>query len=68
MQPDFVYVMDGNDIAILEEPEHLNWYHYGKRWNDKFNRVVGVVHTNYLEYIKTKKNKALQVFLVIFRL
>ena len=34
----------------------------------KFNRVVGVVHTNYLEYIKTEKNKALQVFLVIFRL
>ena len=60
--------MDGNDIAILEEPEHLNWYNYGKRWNDKFNRVVGVVHTNYLEYIKTEKNKALQVFLVIFRL
>ena len=34
----------------------------------KFNRVVGVVRTNYLEYIKTEKNKALQVFLVIFRL
>lgn len=53
-----------SDIAILEEPEHLNWYHHGKRWTDKFNHVIGVVHTNYLEYIKREKNGAIQSFLV----
>eukprot|EP00966_Prymnesium_polylepis_P039428 914721-Prymnesium_polylepis.2 len=22
--------------VILEEPEHLNWYHNGRKWNDEY--------------------------------
>jgi len=39
------------DVLILEEPEHLCWYHNGQRWPGLFAHVIGIVHTNYRVYI-----------------
>lgn len=52
------------DIAILEEPEHLNWWRVPASdksykddisvlgWAHKFKHVVGILHTNYEAYIR----------------
>ena len=44
------------DVAILEEPEHLNWFRHSDGtlvgWIPKFNHVVGILHTNYAAYIR----------------
>ena len=42
---------DDVDVCILEEPEHLNFYRApGDGWTKKFNFVIGIIHTNYVEY------------------
>jgi digalactosyldiacylglycerol synthase len=39
------------DVCILEEPEHLNWFRApGDGWTKKFRFVIGIIHTNYVDY------------------
>ncbi len=42
------------DVCILDEPEHLNILttHCTEPFNLKFSHVVGIMHTNYVAYLK----------------
>uniref|UniRef100_A0A0G4HM89 digalactosyldiacylglycerol synthase n=1 Tax=Chromera velia CCMP2878 TaxID=1169474 RepID=A0A0G4HM89_9ALVE len=50
---------DHADVCVLEEPEHLNWYRAVDPdvppFQKKFRHVVGVIHTNYVEYARTQR-------------
>lgn len=42
------------DVAILEEPEHLNCpFVPDVSFRHRFNHVVGIIHTNYAAYLKS---------------
>lgn len=40
------------DWLILEEPEHLNWLHPFNHYHRKAAWVTGILHTNYIYYLK----------------
>lgn len=52
---------DPKDVLILEEPEHLCWFHSGQRWPNLFRHVIGIVHTNYADYMEIDQTLPLEL-------
>ena len=51
---DMMNLMEGSkmDVAILEEPEHCNWFRApGDGWTKRFHYVVGIVHTSTFVFV-----------------
>jgi hypothetical protein len=46
-------------VCVLEEPEHLNWYHHGERWCGRWQLVIGIIHTNYWSYTRSHETGGL---------
>lgn len=40
------------DILIAEEPERIGTFDSGPCWKSQFNNIIGVVHTNYDDYME----------------
>ena len=53
--------LDPKDVLILEEPEHLCWFHSGQRWPNLFRHVIGIVHTNYADYMEIDQTLPLEL-------
>jgi len=50
---------DETGVCVLEEPEHLNWFHHGEQWCQKWALVIGVIHTNYWSYTRAHETGGL---------
>ena len=43
------HIKNSNDVAVLEEPEHLNWF-------SLWSAMERYVHTNYLDYVRLENH------------